>query len=548
MDNRTPLRVKITLILFGIFLSLVLVEAALRLAGGILTYAQEQGNRASLLKKNTVRILCLGESTTVGRFAWPRHLEEMLNAAGSGKTFNVVNKGVAGVDTSYIVSQLAANLDEYQPDIVVVMMGINDRAGHMPVKVVGGGPLEAAVRRLKIYKLLRFLQLHLEATMSRSSPRAHAASGQLLLKADPQLAQYQQALKNNPRDEKAYLQLGAWYKDHGWDDEAEAVFAQLLSLAPRQAAAYTQLGWIYRSRGQYAQAEAAFKKAITLAPQELWAYRGLRWVYQDQTKFDEAEAFFRGLIQDNPANALAYTGLGALYKAQFKKMEEAGQALRKAIELEPDNAEALLLLGDSYRWLGHYELAEPLLQQAIKLEPHHYEPYDYLGWIYLRQRRYDEARQLFSRFLTYEPEDIKAHAALVFLYEQTGDQQRRDEWQRKMRALPSLSDYDPLGRGNYEQLRRAVTRRGLILVCIQYPMRPLKSLKQIFDDPAGIIFVDNERSFREAVAGEGYRYYFNDIFAGDFGHCTKKGNRLLAKNVAEAILKEYFSLPPSPRR
>jgi NH3-dependent NAD+ synthetase len=34
--------------------------------------------------------------------------------------------------------------------------------------------------------------------------------------------------------------------------------------------------------------------------------------------------------------------------------------------------------------------------------------------------------------------------------------------------------------------------------------------------------------------------FMNDIFGGDFGHCTPKGNRLLAKNIAQAILKNIL--------
>jgi hypothetical protein len=31
-----------------------------------------------------------------------------------------------------------------------------------------------------------------------------------------------------------------------------------------------------------------------------------------------------------------------------------------------------------------------------------------------------------------------------------------------------------------------------------------------------------------------------DMFGGDFGHCTEKGNQLLAQNIADTILKEVF--------
>jgi hypothetical protein len=53
--------------------------------------------------------------------------------------------------------------------------------------------------------------------------------------------------------------------------------------------------------------------------------------------------------------------------------------------------------------------------------------------------------------------------------------------------------------------------------------------------------VDNEKIFRDAVKKDKSSIYFNDMFGGDFGHCTDKGNRLLAENIANAILKEVFN-------
>jgi hypothetical protein len=55
-----------------------------------------------------------------------------------------------------------------------------------------------------------------------------------------------------------------------------------------------------------------------------------------------------------------------------------------------------------------------------------------------------------------------------------------------------------------------------------------------------IIFVDNKKVFKDAVKKDGYNTYFVDMFGGDFGHCTVKGNRLLAENIANTILKEVF--------
>ena len=66
-------------------------------------------------------------------------------------------------------------------------------------------------------------------------------------------------------------------------------------------------------------------------------------------------------------------------------------------------------------------------------------------------------------------------------------------------------------------------------------------LKKIFEgDEEGIIFVDNEKIFKDVVEKEGYQVYFRDMFGGDFGHCTNKGNKLLAGNIAKTILQEVF--------
>jgi hypothetical protein len=61
---------------------------------------------------------------------------------------------------------------------------------------------------------------------------------------------------------------------------------------------------------------------------------------------------------------------------------------------------------------------------------------------------------------------------------------------------------------------------------------------KLLGENGDIIFVDNGPIFREAVRKFGYDAIFHDKFAGQFGHCTEKGNRLLAKNIAGAIAEE----------
>jgi len=113
-----------------------------------------------------------------------------------------------------------------------------------------------------------------------------------------------------------------------------------------------------------------------------------------------------------------------------------------------------------------------------------------------------------------------------------------EEYYKKSDGL-RLGRYNPMTRSNYPKLREILDKRGIPLICVQYPIRSIEPLKQIFAGQEGtVIFVDNERIFKDALRQDGYREYFEDMFAGDFGHCTARGNRLLAENIANVILKE----------
>jgi hypothetical protein len=99
------------------------------------------------------------------------------------------------------------------------------------------------------------------------------------------------------------------------------------------------------------------------------------------------------------------------------------------------------------------------------------------------------------------------------------------------------ADSSPLTTRNYRALKAILDKKGIRLVSVQYPMRPIAPLMSTFAErAANIIFVDNERVFKDAIERDGLNAYFQDMFGGDFGHCTLKGNRLLGETIAEAIL------------
>ena len=50
----------------------------------------------------------------------------------------------------------------------------------------------------------------------------------------------------------------------------------------------------------------------------------------------------------------------------------------------------------------------------------------------------------------------------------------------------------------------------------------------------------NKKNFEQALKAGSYSEYFYDTFAGDFGHCTLKGNRMISSQLADIILKDIL--------
>jgi len=279
----------------------------------------------------------------------------------------------------------------------------------------------------------------------------------------------------------------------------------LTKINPENDNSYLESGRLYRVQGKYPQAEALFRKAIELNPGNDNAYIELGLVYVDQDKYPQAEALFRKAIELNPGNDNAYSELGRLYRIQ-----------------------------------GNYPQAEALFRKAIELNPRNNNAYTGLGWLYRIQGNYPQAEDLFKKIIDLYPENDCAYGAISVLYEETGKPELAKEYANNARRL-RLEYYKPVTVNNFLKLKEILDERGVRLVCAQYPMRDLWPLKKIFEnDEKGVIFVDNGGTFKETVKKEGFKEVFRDMFGGDFGHCTQKGNKLLAGNIADVILKEVF--------
>jgi tetratricopeptide (TPR) repeat protein len=196
----------------------------------------------------------------------------------------------------------------------------------------------------------------------------------------------------------AYDQLTQLYLKAGNQQKALATARQALLLEPQMLPRHLQVIDLLFKQKDYEDAAAALSEARRRFPQAglLTYYHG---VALSQIKHhDEAmRAFERALVeagnsQPDLLNADFYFDYGAAAE-QAGQYVKATELFRKSIELDPSNA------ARSYNYLGYMwversenlEEAGQFIRRALEMEPNNGAYIDSLGWLYFKQGKFEEA-------------------------------------------------------------------------------------------------------------------------------------------------------------
>ncbi|MFA5362485.1 MAG: tetratricopeptide repeat protein [Candidatus Omnitrophota bacterium] len=512
MCNRSPnVRLaalkKLTGRFFGeLCIYLILLELGLRLGGVMFLFFQEHGGRFVDYKNSEYRILCLGNSTTAlgGENSYSAQLGDILNQRYPGIKFRVLNKGRPHESIFTVLSHLENNCNKFDPDMVIIMIGAWDE-GSIAEKNIFRFSLSAKIRvflkSLRVYKLGKVLKDY-------AANRAPYSENVIPVSLEPELRDLLR--------EDAELKL--------IDKNAEY-----------------RLGWWFLEKGRCREAEACFNKVIEQNPQEDKGYSGLGWCYFKQERIKEAEYFIKKAAQLNPANKLAYYCLGRVYMFSLEP-EKAEESFKKFVELSGGNPIGYTCLGHAYRNTARYEDAEKMFAKALEASPKDYWARFNLAKIYSDRGNYAQAEALLKTVMQWDFDNGRLgsmYGELALLYTETGRYELAREYYNKAEEL-RLQYYQPVVQDTFIKIKAILDKRRIKLVCVEYPLRSVEPLKRIFSGQEGVIFVDNEIIFKEALKKASYKKYFVDLSSVDFGHGTPLCNKLLAENIAQVILKEAF--------
>jgi serine/threonine protein kinase/Tfp pilus assembly protein PilF len=187
---------------------------------------------------------------------------------------------------------------------------------------------------------------------------------------------------------------------------AVSVWQAVEAIAARKLAAER----LEREQQARRDAEAHFQKALNAVKRMLFEVGEERVGAIPQMKqtrqrlLDEALALYTDLIASNPRHSQAYYERAELYK-HTGRGQQARDDYQKAIECDPDNAEAHCALGFM---LGK----EPYLRRALELQPTNPEFHVYLARFYEETTRPKEAAAEFTKAAELYPPG----STLAYLY------------------------------------------------------------------------------------------------------------------------------------
>ncbi len=173
------------------------------------------------------------------------------------------------------------------------------------------------------------------------------------------------------------------------------------------------------------QEEKAIARKQTDNPQAYDYYlRGRQFFHQFRRKgFDFARQMFARAIVIDPHYARAYAGVAdccsflyMYWDSVEDNLNEAEAASRKALELDPELAEAHAAGGLAFALKRDFDQAQREFEAAIRLDPKLYEAYYFYARTSFQRGDLNKAAELYEQAARLNPDDYQAVSLLVAVY------------------------------------------------------------------------------------------------------------------------------------
>ena len=221
-------------------------------------------------------------------------------------------------------------------------------------------------------------------------------------------------------------------------DKAEKSLKTALKLDPNRVSAHSKLTRLHAMQGKEAEAEKARDRLFELSPN--WQKMQGALKLQAENKYDEARQVVKAVLRDDPDNINALNVMGNICMAQ-KAFNDAEAFLRKAVGLAPDFTVAWSVLSAALKEQGDFEGAIEALEKALSLDPKNAEGHSSLGNLLLAWGKEERALVSFDRALSIKPDLASALLSKGHVLKTMGDQEEAIRaYRASARVRPDLGE------------------------------------------------------------------------------------------------------------
>jgi serine/threonine protein kinase/Tfp pilus assembly protein PilF len=237
----------------------------------------------------------------------------------------------------------------------------------------------------------------------------------------------------DPEAYQAYLK-GRYYWEKRTRDslgKAKDYFGQAIEKDPAYALAYVGLADTYFVITDYAPVPANettpkirgyADKALALSPDLAEAHTALAGAYWNEWKWSDAQKEYKRALELNPNLANAHHWYGLLLAWLGEYPDESIAQIKRAVELDPLNLRFNANIGQAY-WLARKDqFALEQLQRTVELDPTFADVHGFLALVYRNQGKYDLWLSEWKKAVTLndDEEESKIADAVQMEYRKSG--------------------------------------------------------------------------------------------------------------------------------
>jgi tetratricopeptide (TPR) repeat protein len=165
--------------------------------------------------------------------------------------------------------------------------------------------------------------------------------------------------------ERLLVQINQTFLDNDVDRRLQLA-GQLVDLYPASPRAWVTLAGIQTGLNRHAEARTSLTKALDLDPNHVLAHTnlGFSYLFNDPRDLTEAEVYMGRVVELEPDEPQPQINLGDVYRAS-QNLDDSRAAYSRALELDPTNGIALVKRGHVNSFLGYYDEARQDYDQSM---------------------------------------------------------------------------------------------------------------------------------------------------------------------------------------